>query len=104
MPELFVTTQLRPATSLLTGQPNIRSVVQDWHRKVFREGILREKPRYFVDTVAPGVPYYDICRDSFEVDPFLAEIIAAHYTIRCQIATGDSNGKSGVVRIYERRD
>ncbi len=104
MPELFVTTQLKPATSLLTGQPNIRSVVQGWHRKTFREAIATEKPRYFVDTVAPGVPYYDICRDSFEVDPFLAAIVASDYSLVIQIGSVDSSGRSGAIRVYERRN
>ena len=101
VPEVFVLSQLTPATPYISGQPCSPQAcsVQQWYRDSFRRGIERERPRFFLDAVAPGAQGYGyLLSEPHEADPALACFIDGNYRVVAKIKGDDSDRE---VRLYE---
>ena len=101
VPEVYVLSQLTPATPFVSGQATASDgcLVQGWYRARFLECIVQERPRFFLDAVAPGAQGYGyLISIPHESDQALAAWIRSHYRIIAEIhGTPDSQP----VRLFE---
>lgn len=100
-PEVFVITQLRPATPMLIGQPNFTCAIQPWYIRRFTNSLKEERPTFFLDCVAPGMPYVgSFIKDRHEASAELKALIEADYTLVWSQALDEG---SAPLRLYRRR-
>lgn len=101
VPEVFVLSQLTPSSPFIPGQACIPNVcpVQRWYRERFRACILQEKPRFFLDAIAPGAQGYGtLFSEPHEADPELTAIIRLHYKLVGELRRAPEDLP---VRLYE---